>query len=425
MLLGTDRRIVATNEQFRAAFTDGRDVTGEACYEVSHCRDVPCRGPVELCPLERCIETGDPVHTVHVHHSAAGDVHTTVLMRPLVEEAGVISGFLEVLRPLRIASATVSRDRLVGRSPLFNRMLEDVDLLGPTERAVAIFGEAGTGKELVAKSLHELSPRRLRPFIPVDCAALHEWQFERQLFGHSRGAFPGAEEARTGLVGAADGGTLFLKEVEALCSAAQVKLLRLLESGSYLPEGASQPLRSEFRLICSSTRRLDDLAACGGFRDDLRHQIGGFPIEVPALRDRADDIPLLVESLLDRIEQRHPRPTVDASTLEALRAYDFPGNVRELAHILEHACLIAEGGLVLPEHLPERCRRTPHEARPRLSFEGDIVSLRTLERLYIRWASEQSTGSQRSLARKLGISERTLYRKRRRLRDFSEEELHS
>lgn len=417
MLLGTDRRIVATNGQFRAVFTDGRNVAGQACYEISHCREVPCDGRSEPCPLRICIETGDPVHTVHVHHTMEGDVHTAVLMRPLCEEEGEISVFLEILRPLRIASATVSRDRLVGRSQLFNRMLEQVDLLGPTERAVAVFGEAGTGKELVARAMHEISPRRQRPFVAVDCAALHEWQFERQLFGHPPRALPGADEARTGLVGAADRGTLFLREVEALGSAAQRKLLRLLESGFYLAEEASQPLRLEFRLICSSTRSLADLAACGRFRDDLRHQIGGFPIEVPALRERAEDIPLLVESLLDRLEQVQPRPKVTPSALEALQAYDFPGNVRELAHILEHACLIAEGGVILPGHLPSRCRAKLGPPRPRLTFDGDVVPLTEAEELYIDWASRQSSGSQRALAKRLGVSERTLYRKLQRSRN--------
>jgi two-component system response regulator HydG len=416
MLLGADRLILATNEHFRTVFADGQEVAGRPCYDVSHCRDAPCEGRSELCPLQRCCETGDAVHTLHVHSTAEGEVHTAVLMRPLFEEAGEIGSFLEILRPLRIASATASRDRLVGRSPLFNRMLEDLDLVGPTEKPVAIFGEAGTGKELVARALHEISPRRHRSFVPVDCPALHEWQFERELFGHSRGAFPGANEARTGFVAAADGGTLFLKEIDSLSSGVQVKLLRLLETGFYVPEGATQPLRSEFRLICSSTRSLDDLATSGRFRDDLRHLIGGFPIAVPPLRDRVEDIPLLVESLLNRLEQLQPCPKVDPSTLETLQAYDFPGNVRELVHILEHACLIAEGGVILPEHLPDKCRESLGPPRPQLQFEGDIVPLSEAEELYIIWASQRSSGSQRVLARRLGVSERTLYRKLRKAR---------
>jgi len=418
MLLSADQLIVATNQQFRSVFSDGHDVKGRPCYEVSHCRDAPCEGKSELCPLKRCLETGDPVHTLHVHHSTSGgDIHTAVLMRPLFDETGEVDSFLEVLKPLKIASATASRDRLVGRSPIFNRMLQDLELVGPTEIPVAIFGEAGTGKELVARALHEISPRAYRPFVPVDCPALHDWQVERELFGHTRGAFPGAEESRTGFIGAADGGTLFLKEIETLTSAAQVKLLRLLETGFYTPEGAIQPLRAEVRLICSSSRSLEDLAAAGRFRDDLRHQIGGFPIAVPALRDRAADIPLLVESLLSRLKRLQPRPEVDPSTMEVLQAYSFPGNVRELIQLLERASLMADGNIILPEHLPSDCLTGNEAASPRLSFEGDLVPLSEVEALYIEWAAQQSIGSQRALARRLGISERTLYRKLQRARE--------
>jgi DNA-binding NtrC family response regulator len=417
MLLGRDRVIVATNEQFRSIFSDGHEVKGRSCFEVSHCRDAPCESRSELCPLKRCFETGEPARTLHVHRTSEGDVHTAILMRPLVDEAGELDNFLEVLKPLKIASATASRDQLVGRSPMFNRMLQDLEIVGPTEKAVTIFGEVGTGKELFAKALHEISPRAHRAFVPVDCAALHEWQFERELFGHTRGAFPGAAEARTGFIGAADGGTLFLKEVEALTSAAQVKLLRLLETGFYIPEGATQPQRSEFRLICSSTRSLDDLAAAGRFRDDLRHQIGGFPIAVPSLRDRATDIPILVESLLSRLERLQPRPEVDPSTMEVIQAYSFPGNVRELIHILERACLMADGNTILPEHLPPDCRASGDFSRRVLAFEGDVVPLREVETLYIDWAAKRSVGSQRALARRLGISERTLYRKLQKARD--------
>ena len=417
MLLGRDRVIVATNEQFRSVFSDGHDVKGRSCFEVSHCRDVPCEGISELCPLQRSFETGEPARTVHVHRTPEGDVHTAIVMRPLFDETGELDNFLEVLKPLKIASATASRDRLVGRSPMFNRMLQDLELVGPTEKSVAIFGEAGTGKELVARALHEISPRAHRVFVPVDCAALHEWQFERELFGHTKGAFPGADEARAGFVGAVDGGTLFLKEVEALSSAAQVKLLRLLETGSYIPEGATQPQRSEFRLICSSTRSLDDLARTGRFRDDLRHQIGGFPIAVPSLRDRITDIPILVDSLLHRLELLQPRPEVDPSTIEALQAYDFPGNVRELIQILERACLTADGKIILPEHLPSACLTGEEVSRPRLSFEGDVVPLSDVEALYVGWAASRTGGSQRALARRLGISERTLYRKLQKARN--------
>lgn len=417
MLIRPDRRVIAANQKFRSIFSGGEEVHGRYCYEVSHCRDQPCDGSSEMCPLDRCLETRDPVHTLHVHSTADGDVHTAVLLRPLIDETGEPESFLEVMRPLRIASATASRERLVGRSPVFNRMLEDLDRFGPTEKPVSISGEAGTGKELIAVALHDVSPRRHRPFIPVDCAALHEWQFERQLFGHAKGAFPGADEARNGFIGAALGGSLFLKEIDALSSAAQVRLVRLLETDWYTPEGSTQPLRADFRLICSSKRNLDDLARAGSFRDDLRLRIGGFPIEVPPLRERVEDIPILVQSLLSRLECLQPCPAIDPSAMERLKTYAYPGNIRELIHILERACLTAEGNVIRPEHLPPDCQPTQPRPGPELAFKGEIVPLRELETLYIEWAANRSVGSQRALARQLGVSERTIYRKLQRVRN--------
>ena len=168
-------------------------------------------------------------------------------------------------------------------------------------------------------------------------------------------------------------------------------------------------------------RSLDELAAAGRLRDDLRHQIGGFPIAVPSLRDRATDIPILVESLLSRLERLQPRPEVDPSTMEVLQAYGFPGNVRQLIHILERACLMADGNPILPEHLPKECLVSSTVSRPRLTFDGDVVPLGEVETLYIEWATKRSVGSQRALARRLGISERTLYRKLQKARTAAPE----
>ena len=411
LLIDRDRRVLATNRKFRSIFGEKGETHGRHCYELCHYLDQPCDMTPEVCPLDRCLVTRDRVKTLHVHASQEGDVHTEVIMRPLFDDHGEPDSFLEVLRPIRVASARPSRDRLVGRSPAFNSMLQNLERIARTDKPVLIVGEGGTGKELVARAVHESSPRSSGPIVPVDCQALREWQFERELFGHDVGAFPGAETARPGLVGAATGGTLFLREVETLTHAVQVRLLRLLDSGRYLPEGANHTLQADFRLICSSQQDLKDLVARGMFREDLRLRIGSFPLDIPPLRDRLEDIPILTESLLRRLSCAPSCREAAPAALELLQAYDFPGNIRELTHLLERACMNAEGSLILPEHLPDECRRPARPDQASLLFDGTVVALEEAESRYIAWARHNTDCSQRELARRLGISERTLYRR--------------
>lgn len=412
LLLARDRTILAANETYLSTFAGGQTVCGRSCFEVCHHRSRPCSEESGGCPLERCLETRRPVSTLHVHGTPAGDLHTNVTMRPLFDRDGELDSLLEVLEPVRIASAIPTRRlQLVGRSPTFLRLLSTLQRIGPTEKPALIVGEPGTGKELVARTLHELSPRRDGAFVPVDCSALRDWQFERELFGHAQGAFPGAEAARGGLVQAAKGGSLFLKEVETLPIAVQVRLLRLLETGVYLREGSTRAESAQFRLLCSASVDLARAVERGEFREDLRLRIGAFPIEVPALRERVEDIPLLVESLLQRLSCQPASRQVHPDTLEMLARHALPGNLRELANAVERACLNAQGGVILPEHLPEAYQKGRPEEPPSLEFDGEIVSLAEAERLYLEWARRRAGCSQAELARRLGISERTLYRK--------------
>lgn len=333
-------------------------------------------------------------------------------MQPLFDAEGRPESLLEILRPLRITSATPSRDRLVGRSPVFLRLLKTLQRIGPTDNPVLIYGEPGSGKDLVARTLHELSARASGPFVPVDCSSLREWQFERELFGHVSGAFPGASEPAPGLLGAASGGTLLLDEISALAGSLQAKLLRLLETGLYLPEGGTEPRSIDFRLICTSERDLRELVDRNEFREDLRLQISVFPVEVPPLRQRLEDLPLLVESLLQGIDTAGHCLGLSSEAIDTLQSYSYPGNVRELRGILERACLMADGERIEPRHLPAECRA--HAISPpdgELHFDGDVIPLGDLEGRYIDWAVRKLRCSHRDLARILGVSERTLYRK--------------
>jgi DNA-binding NtrC family response regulator len=238
--------------------------------------------------------------------------------------------------------------------------------------------------------------------------------FESELFGHEKGAFTGAQQRKIGLIEAAQGGTLFLDEVGDIPLSLQVKLLRLLETRSFRRVGSVDAQQADFRLVCATHRDLKAMVAEGDFRQDLYYRINSFPIPLPALRERGDDLPLLVETLLRRI---HPnrRLTLDPEAMACLQGYSFPGNVRELRNILERASLLADADAILKEHLPEECRPATVASATSDPASDPILSLEEVEQRYLRELLAHYHGDRRSLARRLGISERTFYRKIRGL----------
>jgi DNA-binding NtrC family response regulator len=300
---------------------------------------------------------------------------------------------------------------MVGRSSTFNRMLELVNRVAPAETAVLLQGASGTGKELVARAIHDSSPRSDKPFVVVECSGLSESLFESELFGHERGAFTGAHARKIGLVEAAKGGTLFLDEIGDVPLGLQVKLLRLLETGTYRRVGSTEAQQADFRLVTATHRDLRAMVAEGSFRRDLFYRISAFPIALPALRERMADLPLLIDSLLSRLSPEHPY-RVSPETLECLQDYTFPGNIRELRNILERAILLTDDQDILPQHLPaEVCARgTPAEYKD-VPDSTDILPLEEIERRYLEQVVAGFQGDRGSLAAKLGISRRTLFRK--------------
>jgi DNA-binding NtrC family response regulator len=412
VVFGRDYRVIAANSAYLRIY--GPQVKlGEAhCYELSHDYQMPCDRVGELCPMQESLRSGQPRRVLHIHHTPQGKEHVDVELYPIKEEDGEIHYFLEVMRQARVASARPEAPGLVGQSPAFLRMLEKVQRVATRDITVLLQGETGTGKELVAQALHQASDRAREPFVTVECSGLTETLFESELFGHEKGAFTGAMSRKAGLVAVAEGGTLFLDEIGEVPMNLQVKLLRLLETGTYRPVGSVESQRTDFRLVCATHRDLEAMVEHGEFREDLYYRISAFPIHLPAIRERREDIPLLVETLLSRLDKGHAL-NLHPDTLACLQDYHYPGNIRQLRNLLESASVMADGDTLLPEHLPaEICGRLHSDSH---SPPEEIQSLEAIEQAYLRRILQRYTGDRRELARRLGISERTLYRKLQQL----------
>ncbi len=408
VLMTPDYRIVVVNEAYRRQFGVDDSVRGRFCYEVSHHYTTPCDMAGESCPLRDCLLSGEPRRVLHVHHTPAGPEHVEVVIAPVSgDESGVY--FLETMRILRHARLGTKDRELVGFAKPFLHMLELARRVSAKDSSVLLLGESGTGKELVAHAIHDMSPHADAPFVAVDCSSLTETLFESELFGHERGAFTGALSRKIGLVEAAEGGTLFLDEVGDIPLPLQVKLLRLLETGTYRRVGGVEPLRANFRVIAATHRDLERMVKDGSFRQDLYYRINVFPIILPPLRQRLQDLPKLVEQLLARIEQdRSVELNREAASL--LAKHDFPGNVRELRNLLERALVLADGDTLKPQHFPDLLSNNNTSVSTDIGF-GSIIPLEEMEKRYLDWAVATFPGDRQSLAVKLGVSERTLYRK--------------
>jgi two-component system response regulator HydG len=409
IVLNRDYTIVGANRAYLVHYCVGdKPVAGQRCHEISHGFRRPCDEEGESCPLKTSLLTGQPQRVLHIHHTPRGDEHVDVELTPIRNREGAIEYFVEMIHAVRTASATAEGE-LVGRSPAFKRMLEQVTRVAPSHADVLLLGESGTGKELVAHAVHSASQRASEPFVAVDCSSLPENLFESELFGYEKGAFSGAHQRKQGLVEAAKGGTLFLDEVGDIPLSLQVKLLRLLETGTYRRVGGVEPLRSDFRLVAATHRDLKTMVSEGKFRQDLYYRISTFPILLPSLRERMEDLPLLMEVLLKRVSTDHAL-SIHPATLLCLSQYDFPGNIRELRNLLERASLLADGDVLLPEHFPDLCEEKQEAMHSSHAF-SEIMTLEEMELSYLEWQVHYSGLGRKELAERLGVSERTLFRK--------------
>lgn len=310
------------------------------------------------------------------------------------------------------SGAEVGVDDLQSRAPAMRRLLADARRVAGSNASVLITGATGVGKEHLARALHAAGPRAERPFLVVNCGALPENLLESQLFGHERGAFTGATTSKGGLVEAASGGTLFLDEVGDIPLPMQVKLLRLLETGTYRRVGSTELRHTDIRIVSATHRDIETMVQDGRFREDLFYRLCTFPIPLPPLRERTGDVALLATALLERVAAPR-RLEMTPPALRLLEGQPFPGNVRELRNLLERAALLCDGDRIEAEHVSEAIatgRRLRRPVAP-AGQEPPVSDLRGLERQALREALARHRGSRASLAAQLGMSERTLYRK--------------
>jgi two-component system, NtrC family, response regulator AtoC len=312
---------------------------------------------------------------------------------------------------------------IIGASPKLQDVIDRVKLVAPSRATILIEGESGTGKELIAQAIHQSSPRSRAPFIAVHCAALSESLLESELFGHERGAFTGANERRIGRFESADGGTLFLDEIGEISPSTQVKLLRFLETKSIERVGGSKPLDLDVRLVAATNRNLEQAVRAGKFREDLFFRLNVVRITMPPLRERAEDIPLLLAHYIKVFSDENGVPplTVEPGALRTLQAYPWPGNVRELRNFCENAVVLRRGGALSEYDLEEKYRGTPAPAPAggtggangpgAGAAPGGSFSVEENEKRLLREALIKVRGNRTKAAELMGISRRTLHRK--------------
>jgi DNA-binding NtrC family response regulator len=325
---------------------------------------------------------------------------------------------LRTVRALRLENVALrlegssQRDRVIhGPSRVWRALMETVEKIAPADAPVLIHGESGTGKEIVARRLHDLSPRRDHPFLAINCGAIRGELLESELFGHEKGAFTGATVAKMGLIAAAEGGTLFLDEIGEMSGAMQVSLLRVLDRREYRQVGGTRTLHADVRFVAASNQDLQELVLVGRFRDDLLYRINTVPLRVPTLRERSDDIAALAEHFL-RMFQRAGQPLrrLSEPALKRLQGYSWPGNVRELRNVLERLLLLSSSrsdDITVEELNAVQLARRNADAVP----SGDDASLEEVERAHIARVLKSQSGNKTHTAQILGIDYKTLLAK--------------
>ncbi len=313
----------------------------------------------------------------------------------------------------------------IGKSPALKQVFKVVEKVSKTDSTILITGESGTGKELIAKIIHRKSPRGSRPFVPVNCGAIPRELIESELFGHAKGAFTGAYFDRPGRFEIAKGGTLFLDEVGDLPLDLQVKLLRVLQEKTFERVGDPKPIKADVRIIAATNKNLEEEVSAGRFREDLYYRLNVVPIHIPPLRERKEDIPLLVEHFLSKMKKRGIQATgIEEGVIKAFMSYSWPGNVRELENVLERMAVLSEDGVLKEEDLPEKIKgektkpSKPWEIVQKIELPEEGVDLKklleALEEKLILQALERAGNVKEKAAKLLGLNRTTLVEKLKR-----------
>jgi PAS domain S-box-containing protein len=390
-----------------------QEAIGRCCRDVFHA-DI-CE---TACALKETFDTGRPVEnaSAHIADRHGRRIPIRISTAILKDDDGNVIGGVESLQDLsrveqlrKELDSRYTYEDIVGRSNAMKKLFKILPQVAQSNSTVLIEGPSGTGKELFARAIHNISTRKDHPFVAVNCAALPDALLESELFGHKAGAFTDARRDKTGRFELANGGTIFLDEIGDISPAMQMRLLRVLQDHIIEPLGATQPKAVDIRVVAATNKDLTHLLKTGQFREDLYYRIRVVHMVLPCLRDRREDIPLLIDHLVGKFNRLQGKDIAGVSTkvVARLMAYDFPGNVRELENIIEQAFVLCSGGIIGVEHLPPELR--PEKAR--MSEGVNSLNLRIMETHFISEALHVFKGNRSKVADALGINVATLYRK--------------
>ena len=384
------------------------------------CRDVLRADVCETdCTLRQTMETGKPIMNKAVHIiDAQGQKRAIAISTALLkDETGKVIGGVETFRDMSMVEqlrkeiqGRYSCEDIISQNHKMQNLFNVLPNIAESNTTVLIEGESGTGKELFARAIHNLSFRKDKPFVAVNCGALPDTLLESELFGYKAGAFTDAKKDKPGRFALAEGGTIFLDEIGDISPAMQVRLLRVLQDKTYEPVGGVSSVKADVRIITATNKKLDQLVKEGSFREDLYYRINVMKLELPPLRERKEDIRLLVDHFISRFNRLHNKNIccITNEVTAALLAYDYPGNVRELENIIEHCFVLCEGEIIEAKHLPSSVR----SASKLEAIKGnEPASIKQMEIILIIQALRRNKGNKTAAAKELGIDKSTLFRK--------------